>query len=298
MRTNKIRAPREDIIYYWITGVLLVLLSLTILYPLIYIVSSSFSSAHAIITGKVVLFPVEFSLDGYRSVLTYNGILRSYLNSFFYTLVGTSINVVLTMLAAYPLSRPNLPYRTGVMFFFSFTMLFSGGMIPSYLLLKSLRMLNTVWAMIIPGALSVYNMIITRTFIQSNIPEELREAAEIDGCSDTRYFFAIVLPLSKAVLAVITLYYVVGHWNSYFNAFLYLNDRELYPLQIMLREILIMNDVSYEQITDPEMLLARQNLAEQLKYALIVVSSLPVLIMYPFVQKFFVKGVMIGSLKG
>lgn len=298
MRTNKIRAPREDVVYYWVTGVLLVLLSLTILYPLIYIVSSSFSSAHAIITGRVVLFPVEFSVDGYRSVLTYNGIVRSYLNSFIYTLVGTSINVVLTMLAAYPLSRPNLPYRTGVMFFFSFTMLFSGGMIPSYLLLKQLHMLNTFWAMIIPGALSVYNMIITRTFIQSNIPEELREAAEIDGCSDTRYFFAIVLPLSKAVLAVITLYYVVGHWNSYFNAFLYLNERDLYPLQIMLREILVMNDVSYEQITDPEMLLARQNLAEQLKYALIVVSSLPVLIMYPFVQKFFVKGVMIGSLKG
>lgn len=298
MRTNKIRAPREDVVYYWVTGVLLVLLSLTILYPLIYIVSSSFSSAHAIITGRVVLFPVEFSVDGYRSVLTYNGIVRSYLNSFIYTLVGTSINVVLTMLAAYPLSRPNLPYRTGVMFFFSFTMLFSGGMIPSYLLLKQLHMLNTFWAMIIPGALSVYNMIITRTFIQSNIPEELREAAEIDGCSDTRYFFAIVLPLSKAVLAVITLYYVVGHWNSYFNAFLYLNERDLYPLQIMLREILVMNDVSYEQITDPEMLLARQNLAEQLKYALIVVSSLPVLIMYPFVQKFFVKGVMIGSIKG
>lgn len=298
MRTNKIRAPREDVVYYWVTGVLLVLLSLTILYPLIYIVSSSFSSAHAIITGRVVLFPVEFSVDGYRSVLTYNGIVRSYLNSFIYTLVGTSINVVLTMLAAYPLSRPNLPYRTGVMFFFSFTMLFSGGMIPSYLLLKQLHMLNTFWAMIIPGALSVYNMIITRTYIQSNIPEELREAAEIDGCSDTRYFFAIVLPLSKAVLAVITLYYVVGHWNSYFNAFLYLNERDLYPLQIMLREILVMNDVSYEQITDPEMLLARQNLAEQLKYALIVISSLPVLIMYPFVQKFFVKGVMIGSLKG
>lgn len=298
MRTNKIRAPREDIIYYWVTGILLVLCSLTILYPLVYIVSASFSSAHAIITGKVVLFPVELSVDGYRSVLTYNGILRSYLNSFAYTLVGTAINVTLTMMAAYPLSRPNLPYRTGVMFFFSFTMLFSGGMIPSYLLLKSLHMLNTVWAMVIPGALSVYNMIITRTFIQSNIPEELREAAEIDGCSDMRYFFSIVLPLSKAVLAVITLYYVVGHWNSYFNAFLYLNDRELYPLQIMLREILVMNDVSYEQITDPEMLLARQNLAEQLKYALIVVSSLPVLIMYPFVQKFFVKGVMIGSLKG
>ena len=298
MRTKSIRAPREDQMFYWATGIILVLLSLTIVYPLIYIISASFSSAHAIITGKVVFFPVEVSLDGYKSVFTYKGIMRSYWNSFVYTIVGTSINVVVTMLAAYPLSRPNLPYRNGIMFLFSFTMLFSGGMIPSYLLLKDLHMLNTIWAMVIPGALSVYNMIITRTFIQSNIPEELREAAEIDGCSDTRYFFAIVLPLSKAVLAVITLYYVVGHWNSYFNAFLYLSNRDLYPLQILLREILVMNDVAYEQITDPELLLARQNLAEQLKYALIIVSSLPVLIMYPFVQKFFVKGVMIGSLKG
>jgi multiple sugar transport system permease protein/putative aldouronate transport system permease protein len=202
------------------------------------------------------------------------------------------------MLAAYPLARPNLPYKGLLMFLFTFTMMFSGGMIPTYILVRSLGMIDTVWAMIIPGALSVYNMIITRTFLQTNVPSELLEASQIDGCSDTRFFFKVVLPLSKAIIAVITLYYAVGHWNSYFNAFLYLNTSRLYPLQIVLRDILLANTFDASLIVDEELAAAKQGLADLLKYSLMVVSSLPVILMYPFVQKYFTKGVLIGSIKG
>jgi multiple sugar transport system permease protein/putative aldouronate transport system permease protein len=184
------------------------------------------------------------------------------------------------------------------MFLFTFTMFFGGGMIPTFLLINDLGMINTRWAMIIPGALSVYNMILTRTFMMSNIPNELLEASRIDGCSDFRFFFNITLPLSKAVIAVITLYYAVGHWNSYFSAFLYLSEKRLYPLQLILRDILVANSISSTEITDDAILAGKQGMADLLKYALIIVSSAPIIAMYPFVQKYFVKGVMIGSVKG
>ena len=273
---------------------------LIVLYPLIYVVSCSFSSTTAVLTGRVRLFPVDFSLKGYQAVFSTNSVLIGYRNTIFYTFFGTIFNLALTVLAAYPLSRKDFYARNAIMFFFAFTMFFSGGMIPSYLLVKSLGLVNKPIVMIVLGGVSVYNVIVTRTFMESNIPFELYEAAEIDGCSDIRFMFAILLPLSQAVLAVMVLFYAVGHWNSFFNGLLYLSDKEYYPLQLVLREILIVNSI------DPAMTAsiplveqeAKGGLAELLKYSLIVVASVPVLIIYPFVQKYFLKGVMIGSIKG
>lgn len=288
----------EDRVFYCITGIVVTFILLVVLYPLIYIVSSSFSSPSAVSAGKVVLFPVDFSLEGYKAVFKNKDIVSGYLNTIYYALAGTFINVTLTMFAAYPLARTDLPGKNKIMFIFTFTMFFSGGMIPSYMLVKDLGLMDTRWAILLPGALSVYNMIITRTFIQSSIPKEMLEASQIDGCNDIQYFFKIVLPLSKPVLAVITLFYVVGHWNAYFNAFLYLTDRKLYPLQIILREILIVNSIDPSMVVDEALLTAKQGIADLLKYSLIVVSVVPMLIIYPFIQKHFAKGMMIGSVKG
>lgn len=296
-KKNIIRLSGSDLVYYVIVNIVLLTITLTVLYPLIFIIAASFSSPSAVSNGKVFLWPVDFSLEGYNAVFKSKHIGSGYFNTFFYTIVGTAINVTMTMIAAYPLARKKLPLRGVITFLFAFTMLFSGGMIPDYILMLNLKMINTRWALIIPGAISVYNMIIARTFIQ-NIPNELLEAAQIDGCSDTYYFFRVVLPLSKAIIAVLTLYYAVGHWNSYFSAFLYLTNRKLYPLQIVLREILVANSISMDEIVDPETMNAKQGLADLLKYSLIIVSSVPVIILYPFIQKYFIKGIMIGSLKG
>lgn len=295
---NKIHLSTSDALFYRGVEILLVIVSLMVLYPLIYVLSASFSSGAAVSSGKVVLFPVDFSLEGYKTVFSDARIFVGYRNSIFYTVVGTLINLTVTFLAAYPLSRKDLVGRNFFMFLFSFTMFFGGGMIPSYILMRQLKLLNTVWAMLLPGALSVYNMIITRTFFQNNIPDELFEAAKIDGCTNRVFFFTMVLPLSKAITAVMALFYAVGHWNSYFNAFLYLHNDDLYPLQIFLRDILVANSIDPSLISDPELLEAKLGLADLLKFSLIVVSTVPLLIVYPFVQKYFVQGVMIGSIKG
>lgn len=295
---KKVKYGNTDKIFYIITGIILTLLLIITIYPLIYVLAASFSSGKAVAAGRVVLWPVDFSLDGYKAVFNKPDIPRAYLNTVFYTVFGTIINVILVMVTAYPLTRRKLKGRNVFMFIFTFTMFFSGGMIPFYILITDLKMVDTIWAMLIPGALSVYNMIIARTFIQSNIPEELYEAASIDGCNDTQYFFRMVLPLSKAVIAVIALFSAVGHWNSYFGAMMYLNTRSLVPLQIILREILIMNQVDLSMVSDPELMAQLIQLADVLKYSLIVVATVPILCVYPFAQKYFVKGVMIGSVKG
>ncbi|MGI6183230.1 MAG: carbohydrate ABC transporter permease [Candidatus Fimadaptatus sp.] len=295
---TKVKTPLDDKIYYVVTNIVLGLIMLIVLMPLINVIANSFSSPSAVVAGRVKFWPVEFSVRGYEAVFEYDSVLTGYRNSFIYMIVGTVINLVMTMLAAYPLANPKLPYRNAFMMMFTFTMFFGGGMIPNYLLLRDLRMLNTIWAMVIPGAISVYNMIIVRTFIQSNIPLELSEAAELDGCNEFLYLTKIVLPLSKAVIAVIALYYAVAHWNSYFNAFLYLNDPDKKPLQLVLREILVLNSINQEQLLMAEENQAQIGMAELLKYSVIIVASLPVIIMYPFVQRYFVKGVMIGSVKG
>ncbi|MDF2922479.1 MAG: sugar transporter permease [Paenibacillaceae bacterium] len=295
---KKIKHSASDRIYYAISGVLLTFVLILVSYPLIYVLSASFSSGSAVSSGKVLLWPVEFTLQGYHAVFKNKDIVGAYLNTIFYTVAGTMLNVTMVMTCAYALSRRTLKGRNLFMFIFTFTMFFGGGLIPFYILLKDLSILNTRWAMIVPGALSVYNMIIARTFIQSSIPNELLEAAKMDGCSDFRYFFSIVLPLSKAVIAVIALFSMVGHWNAYFNALMFLNERSLYPLQIILREILIMNQYDPTMVMDPELQAANAQVAAILKYALIVVATAPILCVYPFIQKYFVKGVMIGSLKG
>ena len=297
-RYNRIRLNRDDKLFFFVAYAFLALVFLAVLYPLVFTLSSSFSSARAVSSGKVFLWPVEFSLEGYKTVLGYDMVLIGYGNTLFYTAAGTLINVSMTMIAAYGLSRRGMPFRGFIMFLFTFTMLFDAGLIPNYLVVKELGMINSRWAMLLPAAISAYNMIITRTFIINSIPEELREAAEIDGCNDFTFFFRIVLPLSKAILAVITLYYAIVHWNSYFSAFLYLTDKHLFPLQIVLRDILISNTIDANSIMDPELMAAKQGLADLLKYSLIVLSSVPMMFLYPFIQKYFVKGVMIGSVKG
>ncbi len=267
-----------------------------VLYPLIYIYSASFSSAKAVLSGQVWLWPVDISFVGYKYILNYKYIWIGYRNTIFYSFFGTGIAIFMTLICAYPLARQNLRGRRIITFLFSFTMIFSGGMIPSYILMRNLNLINTVWAILIPSALSVYTMIVAKTFLQTNIPDELMEAAKIDGHSDIGIFLKIVLPLSKAIIAVMALMYVSGHWNSYFNAFLYLNSRELYPLQMFLRQILINSDFDTD-LLDPEALAHLQTLQQTLKYSLIVVAMTPMLMAYPFVQKYFEKGVMIGSLK-
>lgn len=298
-RKNSINVPRGDKIYYGIVNVCLFLFFMAILLPLLNVVASSFSDAKTVNQGKVLFWPVNFTTEGYKAVFQYKGIWRSYANTFLYTITGTAVNLAMTLMCAYPLARKDLPFKGPVVALFMFTMLFGGGTIPNYILIRNLHMMNTIWAMIIPGAISVYNMIIARTFIQ-NIPSDLEEAAKIDGCSDIRYFFSIVLPLSKTVISVLGLYYAVAHWNDYFTAFLYLSDNEKMPLQITLRAILINNTFSADAAAsvNEETLLNNQALQDLLKYSLIIVSSVPVLIIYPFVKKYFLKGVMLGAVKG
>ena len=296
--SGKVKLIREDRIFYTIVYVLIGILTLSVLYPIIYVLSSSFSSGTAVSTGQVVLWPVDFSIEGYKRVFAYDRVWIGYRNTIFYTVVGTFNNVAMTLICAYPLSRRDLPGRKYFMLLFVFTMYFSGGLIPSYLLMKGIGYVNTIWAMIMPGAFGVYQMIVCRTFINSTIPNEMLEAAKIDGCSDARYFLMFILPLSKAIIAVMTLQYAVGHWNSYFSAFIYLTDKKLFPLQIFLREILVMNQVSASDFTDEETRAIMQGMADLLKYSLIVVSTAPIMCFYPFIQKYFVQGIMIGSLKG
>ncbi len=297
-KKNRIGMSRSDRITYGIVYTLMILLIFIILYPLIYVVSNSVSSGSAVSSGKVILWPVELSLQGYKMVFAYKQVWVGYYNTIIYTVVGTAINLVLTVMTAYPLSRPNFQGRKFYTTLFMITMFFSGGLIPNYILMSQLGLLNTRWSVLLSGAISVYNMIIMRTFFQNSIPGELHEAAKIDGITDIGYLFKVVIPLSKAIFAVITLYYAVGHWNSYFNAMLYLRDPSLQPLQLVLRSILNAGQVDLSQINDAELLKALTGTADVMKYSLIIVSSLPVLIAYPFVQKFFEKGVMIGSVKG
>ena len=287
-----------DKVFIGFVVVVLTLFFIAVLYPCIFVVSASFSSGSAVQAGKVVLFPVEPTLEGYKTVLNTPTVWLGYRNSILYTVVGTIIILAVTMTAAYCLSRKDLPGRNFVMLAFTFTMFFSGGLIPMYIQVQNLKLLNTMWALILPGAISVYNLIVARTFIVNTIPSELLEASQIDGCSDIRYYVSIVLPLSGAIIAVEALFYAVGHWNAYFNAMIYLSKRELYPLTLYLREILMSSNIDPSTVSDPELQARLADMVGIIKYALIVVAVVPVLLIYPFVQKHFVKGIMIGSVKG
>lgn len=297
-KSNKIDLPLEDKIMYAVVYFFMILLIVVVAYPLIFVLSSSFSSGQAVSNGKVLLWPVEPSIQSYKLVFSYKLIWSGYANTIYITVIATVLNVILTTMAAYPLSRKNFQGRNFYMTIFMITMFFSGGMIPNYLLRVNLGLNGSRWAVILTGVVSVYNMIIMRTFFQNSIPADLYDAARIDGISDLGYLFKIVIPLSKSVFAIIILYYAVSHWNEYFNSMLYLRDRELYPLQLVLRDILASNRLDTSQITDAELLKQMTGASDLIKYAMIVVSSAPVLIAYPFVQKYFEKGVMIGSVKG
>ena len=295
---RKVKISTGDQMFYLISGLILTAIFLLILYPCIFVVSASFSSGTAVQSGKVILWPVDISFVGYDTVFHNVNIWKGFINSLFYTFAGTIINVTLTMLAAYPLSRKDLVGRDKLMLFFTFTMFFNGGIITNYILVSKLGLIDPRWSMLLPGAMSIYNMIIARTFLQNSIPNELLEAAELDGCTDIQYLFQVVLPLSKAVLAVLVLFYGVAHWNTYFNAMIYLRNRELFPLTLFLKEILISGQIDPSTVSDPELAEKVSQLAGVIKYSLIVVSMVPVMIVYPFVQKYFVKGVTIGAVKG
>ncbi len=305
LKQRRVRSSKEDRLFFTVDVALLTIAFVVVLYPLIFIVSSSISDPYAVLAGEVWLFPVRPTLEGYRAVLAYSDVWMGYANTIFYAVVGTAVNVTLTMMIAYPLSRKDFIGRNALMFLFTFTMFFSGGLIPLYLLVRSLGILNTRAAMILPTAIGVWNVIIARTFLQVTIPKELYDSARIDGASNTRILISVVLPLSGPILAVITLFYAVAHWNSFFNALIFLRSRHLLPLQMILREILIMFQprmmdevMATMDAAALEAMTRREFLQALLQYALIVVATLPVLVAYPFAQKYFVRGVMIGAIKG
>ncbi len=299
-RSNKIRGTTSDRIFDVVNFIIALLALLIVLLPLLNVVASSFSSGAAVQAGKVSIFPVQPTLDAYIEVFQYGDVWIGYRNTIYYTVVGTFLNIVFTILMAYPLSRVDLKGRGIIMKILVFTMMFSGGLIPNYLLVKDLHLLNTGWALWLPGLISVYNVIVMRTFFQSTIPRDLLEAAQIDGCTNRRFLWSVVLPVSKTILAVMILLYAIGHWNSYFSAMLYISDKQKWPLQIFLRDILISNQVDMSQMSNSDVadMIRRQQMQTLLKYSLIVISSLPVLVVYPFIQRHLVKGIMVGSVKG
>lgn len=295
---------RFDKVFDFVNVALMAVLMVIILYPLYFTVIASFSDPYRLMRGEVLFLPKGITLDAYKNVLKNDEIWMGYLNTILYASTGTVYALAITIPTAYALSRQELRGRSVFMGYFMFTMYFSGGMVPGYVLIKQLGLLNTRYAMVIPAGMSVYNMIIANSFFKSSIPKELYEAARIDGANEYRTFFQVALPLSGAIIAVIALYTLVGHWNSYFAALLYLNDDAKFPLQLVLRNILLENQqlkIMESSSLDSRQLEAIQRramMAETMKYALIFISSLPVLVAYPFVQKYFVKGVMIGAVKG
>jgi len=295
-KLNKLAMTRGDRWFDIINIVVLGAITIMVLYPLLFVVSASVSSPAAVMEGKVWLWPQGWTLQAYERVFADGAIMRGYGNSLTYMLVGTTINIALTICAAYPLARKDFVGRHVFTFIFAFTMFFSGGLIPSYLLVKSLGLMNSFWAVILPGAVSMWNIIIMRTFFQ-NIPIELQESAQIDGSSNLRTLFSIVLPLSLPVIAVMLLFYGVGHWNAFFQALIYLSDSDRYPLQLIIRQILLQHQMG-SMVDAGETSAEQILLTEGIKYAVIVVSSLPVMLLYPFLQRYFVKGVMLGAIKG
>ena len=304
MEGRKIGRCRSDVIFDAVIFVILTLIFIVVAYPLWFIVISSFSDPVAVTQGKVLLWPVKFTLDGYKEVFKTKTVMQGYANSIWYTVVGVSFNLFLTIPTAYALSRKDFPLRGAVTIFYMILMFVGGGLIPTYLVVKATGLVNTVWALVVPGGISFYNVIVARTFFTTNIPGELMDAAKIDGCGNTKFFISIVLPLSGAIIAIIFLYCGVGHWNAYYSALIYITDRDKWPLQLELRNILLLNEASNaakktvytaEELAEKQ---RREALADMMKYSLIIVSAVPVLAIYPFVQKYFVKGVMIGSVKG
>ena len=299
--TKKRKGSHADRIFDRINVIIMLFLLIIFVWPLWFILIASISNPAQVYAGNLVLLPKELTLLAYETLLEYQTIWMGYANTIFYSVVGTAINLLMTILCAYPLSRKDFLPRRILLGLFMFTMYFSGGLIPSYLVVKQTGLLDTRWAMIIPGAISVYNMLVMRSYFINSIPEALQEAATLDGANTAQYLWNIILPLSKPVIAVVGLYYFVGHWNDFYTALIYLYDEKLLPLQSFLRNLLMTSKLMNEGIlsgmsaTEIE---ARAQLEQTLKYAVIIASAIPVLCIYPFIQRFFVKGVMIGSVKG
>jgi putative aldouronate transport system permease protein len=301
---SAVRRSSGDKIYDAIIFVILTLIFLTVAYPLYFIIISSISDPVKVSSGQVIFLPQGITLDGYKKVFETKMVMRGFLNSLWYSVLGVVINLAITLPTAYALSRNDFFGRKLISIFYIITMFIGGGLIPTYMVIRDMHMLDTVWALVIPGAMGVYNMMVARTFFKTNIPSELLDAARIDGCSDTRFFVSIVLPISSAIVAILVLWCGVGHWNSYFNALIYIFSPERQPLQIVLRSILLQNTENIQTtnvMLTAEAMLERarmEALKEMMKYSLIVVANLPVMMLYPFIQKHFVKGVTVGSLKG
>ena len=293
---SHIRESRGDRVFQYAIIALSVVLLVIVAYPLYFTVIASFSKPEDVMLGRVVFWPRSFSVESYKMVIAEKSIWMGYGNTIIYTVLGTALNLLLTIMIAYPLSCKETPFRGVLTFIASFTMLFSGGLIPTYLLVRNLGMYNTIWSMLLPTGIATYNMLVMKNFFQSSIPGELKEAANLDGCNDIQTLIHVVLPLSGSIIAVMILFYAVGHWNEYFNALIYLKDRSRMPLQVILREILLQNQEL--AAGDGTGLYEKMMAAETMKYAIIIVASVPVICMYPFVQKHFVKGVMVGAIKG
>lgn len=289
---------KEEKIFDYINNTILFIILIIVSFPIIFVVVASFSDPFEVAAGNVLIWPVGFQLDGYRRVFESKEIWMGYKNSIIYTTCGVVINLIMTTAGAYPLSRPDLKYKKIFTIIFTFTMFFGGGLIPTYLLINNLGILDTIWVMIIPGAVSVYNMLVMRTYFTSSVPFEIQQSAMMDGCSNIRTFWNIVLPMSVPIYAVMALFYGVGHWNDYFNALIYLSSRSKYPLQMFLREILVQNIVTNYMDESSENIMYMEMMRETLKYCVIIVASVPMLIAYPFIQKYFVYGMKIGALKG
>lgn len=305
-KKNRIKNTLGDNIFDCVNYMILIAFFLITLYPMLYVVSASLSDPQAVATGEMVLWPVGVNFDGYSQTLAYKDIWTGYANTIFYTVVGTILNLLFTIPAAYALSRKDLQGRGLMTTLFIITMYFGGGMIPTYINMYEFGLVHTRGAILVTGLVSAYNLIVARTFFSSSIPHELQEAAYLDGCSTFQLFVKIVLPLSAPIIVVMALYYGVGHWNEYFSAFLYLGTkRELFPLQVFLKEVLTQSQLSADALTEggftPEQIAELEKMgetADRMKYCIIVVSAAPMLAIYPWLQKFFNKGVMLGSVKG
>ena len=291
-----IKTTTGDKVFYAINGLVLALLALIVLYPLYFIVIASISDPDAVLAGDVILYPVQITFSGFQKILERTDVWTGYLNTIIYTVLTVILSLIVTIPAGWALSRKTIPGKKLLMGFFIIPMFFGGGLIPFYNVMSSLGLVNTIWAIVLPSIMSVWNLFMTKTFFESSIPDGLVEAAKIDGAGEFRTFVSLVLPLSKAILAVMALYYAIGQWNSYFNAMIFLQDETLYPLQLVLKEILIASESTVGG--SGETILEQYRLANQIKYVSVIVSSVPVLLLYPFVQKHFNQGVMIGSLKG
>ena len=295
---SKYKSTPGDRLFDIVNVTILTLSTLLVLYPLYFVLIASFSDPVLVNSGKVMLLPKGLNIEGYKIIYHDSKVWIGYLNSIGYAAGGTLLNLAVTLPCAYALARKDMRWKRPVLLFFIFTMYFSGGLIPNYILIKDLNLMDTFWSLILPGAVNVYYLLIARTFFISNIPDELLESARLDGASNTRFLFSIAIPLSKALMAVLTLYFALIHWNSWFNASIYLRSQAKWPLQLVLRSILVSVDYANEAFVDAKSAEYAESLKEMVKYGIIIVASIPVFLLYPFVQKYFIKGVMIGSVKG